>query len=36
LAGLDLSGLGEYRRYLDLTNVYMPYWRRGVLHGVFA
>jgi hypothetical protein len=36
LAGLDLSGLGEHRRFLDLANVYTPYWRRGVLHGVFA
>jgi hypothetical protein len=36
ISGLDLSGLGEHRRHLDLTNLYMPYWRRGVLHGVFA
>lgn len=36
MSGVDLSALGENRRHLDLTNVYMPYWRRGVLHGVFA
>ena len=35
IAGLDLSPLGEYRRNIDLTNLYIAYWRRGVLTGVF-
>jgi hypothetical protein len=33
---VDLAPLGDESRYLDLMNLYMPYWRRGVLHGVFS
>ncbi len=33
---LDMSRLGEAERYADLANLYVPYWRRGVLHGVFS
>ncbi len=33
---LDLGPLGELRRQVDLINVYVPYWRRGALHGVFG
>lgn len=33
---LDMTLLGSNRRYLDMTNLYIPYWRRGALHGVFS
>lgn len=32
---LDLAPMGAMRRHIDLINVYVPYWRRGALHGVF-
>ncbi|RVO73522.1 hypothetical protein [Sinorhizobium medicae] len=33
---VDLSQMGRYRRNVDLLNLYSPYWRRGILTGVFA
>lgn len=33
---LDLAALGDMRRHVDLINIYVPYWRRGALHGVFS
>ena len=33
---VDLTPLDDAERYVDLMNLYTPYWRRGALHGVFA
>ena len=35
LEGMDLSPLGNNVRHVDLRNLYIAYWRRGTLHGVF-
>jgi len=29
VAGLDVAQFGESARLLDLTNVYLPYFRKG-------
>lgn len=31
----NYAGLGDFRRHVDLANLYIEYWRRGVLTGVF-
>lgn len=36
LDNIDMSLLGDMERYADMANLYVPYWRRGALHGVFA
>jgi hypothetical protein len=33
---VDLSPLGTMRKHVDLHNLYIPYWRRGELAGVFS
>lgn len=33
---VDLTLLGQFRKNVDLINLYSPYWRRGVLTGVFT
>ncbi|WP_417721131.1 hypothetical protein [Salipiger sp.] len=35
LKSFDYSPLGALRHHVDLANLYVEYWRRGVLTGVF-
>lgn len=35
LRNFDYAPLGDLRRHVDLVNLYVEYWRRGVLTGVF-
>ena len=35
LSRFEIGALGQASAHLDMLNTYVPYWRRGPLHGVF-